>query len=64
MDVQAQLLAEVQKLNDDPAVHGILVQLPLPKHIEEPEILKAIKVAASCLLSDSQRQSSRGCLTG
>lgn len=41
---QEDLLKEVQKLNDDPKVHGILVQLPLPKHIDEPTILKAIKV--------------------
>merc|ERR1719498_758504 len=41
---QADLLKEVQKLNDDPKVHGILVQLPLPSHIDEPTILKAIKV--------------------
>jgi len=32
-----ELRAEVEKLNDDPAVHAILVQLPLPRHIEEPE---------------------------
>merc|ERR1719262_1907311 len=41
---QEELLKELQKLNEDPAVHGILVQLPLPKHIDEPTILKAIKV--------------------
>lgn len=41
---QEDLLKEVNKLNNDPAVHGILVQLPLPKHIDEPTILKAIKV--------------------
>src|SRR5581483_2175677 len=31
---QAELMALVQKLNADPAVHGILVQLPLPKQID------------------------------
>jgi len=30
---EADLLALVEKLNNDPACHGILVQLPLPKHI-------------------------------
>jgi methylenetetrahydrofolate dehydrogenase (NADP+)/methenyltetrahydrofolate cyclohydrolase len=41
---QAQLLAEVQRLNRDPAVHGILVQLPLPKGFDydENEVLAAI----------------------
>ena len=41
---QEDLLNEVQKLNADPQVHGILVQLPLPPHIDEPTILKAIAV--------------------
>ncbi|MBZ0274431.1 bifunctional 5,10-methylene-tetrahydrofolate dehydrogenase/5,10-methylene-tetrahydrofolate cyclohydrolase [bacterium] len=37
-----ELLALVQKYNDDPATHGILVQLPLPKHIDETRVLYAI----------------------
>jgi len=41
---QSDLLKEVEKLNADPKVHGILVQLPLPAHIDEPTILKAITV--------------------
>ncbi len=36
------LLSLIQKYNDDPAIHGILVQLPLPKHINETKILYAI----------------------
>lgn len=36
------LLALVDKLNKDPKIHGILVQLPLPKHINETKILYAI----------------------
>ncbi len=36
------LLALVKKLNQDPRINGILVQLPLPKHINETEILFAI----------------------
>lgn len=39
---QADLLALVQKLNADPAVHGILVQLPLPKHLNSEQIIAAI----------------------
>lgn len=42
---QQQLLAEVDRLNRDPAVHGILVQLPLPKHIEESAVINAIDPA-------------------
>jgi len=38
----AELLDHVQKLNADPTVHGILVQLPLPKQIEELRILDAV----------------------
>jgi methylenetetrahydrofolate dehydrogenase (NADP+)/methenyltetrahydrofolate cyclohydrolase len=36
------LLTLVKKVNDDPAVHGLLVQLPLPKHIDEREILLSV----------------------
>jgi methylenetetrahydrofolate dehydrogenase (NADP+)/methenyltetrahydrofolate cyclohydrolase len=39
---EAELLALVDGLNADPAVHGILVQLPLPKHIDSSRILEAI----------------------
>lgn len=40
-----ELLALVRKLNADPAVHGILVQLPLPKHLDAAIILDAIDPA-------------------
>lgn len=36
------LLDQVARLNADPRIHGILVQLPLPKHIDEDEIIMAI----------------------
>src|SRR5580698_2827039 len=36
---EAEVLARVQALNDDPAVHGILVQLPMPKQIREAAVL-------------------------
>jgi methylenetetrahydrofolate dehydrogenase (NADP+)/methenyltetrahydrofolate cyclohydrolase len=39
---QAELLALIKKLNADPAVHGILVQLPLPKQIDTQQVLDAI----------------------
>jgi methylenetetrahydrofolate dehydrogenase (NADP+)/methenyltetrahydrofolate cyclohydrolase len=39
---QQDLLALVQKLNEDDTVHGILVQLPLPAHIDSSVILDAI----------------------
>jgi len=43
MDVpQETLLAKIAELNADPAVHGILVQLPLPRHINEATVLEAI----------------------
>ena len=37
-----ELLAKIAELNADDAVHGILVQLPLPKHINEDKIINAI----------------------
>jgi len=39
---QEELLALIDKLNKDPKIHGILVQLPLPKHINETEVLYAV----------------------
>jgi methylenetetrahydrofolate dehydrogenase (NADP+)/methenyltetrahydrofolate cyclohydrolase len=42
---EADLLALIERLNDDPAVHGILVQLPLPKHIDSDLVLNAIDPA-------------------
>ena len=39
---QGKLISLIEKLNADPSVHGILCQLPLPKHIDEREIIAAI----------------------
>jgi len=39
---QDELMALVDRLNKDPKIHGILVQLPLPKHLNETEVLYAI----------------------
>lgn len=39
---EADLLALIARLNDDPAVNGILVQLPLPKHMDEAAVINAI----------------------
>jgi methylenetetrahydrofolate dehydrogenase (NADP+)/methenyltetrahydrofolate cyclohydrolase len=42
---QEELLARVEQMNRDPKIHGILVQLPLPDHIDETAILLAIDPA-------------------
>jgi len=39
---EADLLARVDALNRDPAIHGILVQLPLPAHIDAQKVIEAI----------------------
>jgi methylenetetrahydrofolate dehydrogenase (NADP+)/methenyltetrahydrofolate cyclohydrolase len=39
---QAELLARIEALNQDPSIHGILVQLPLPKHIDDHKVIEAI----------------------
>ena len=39
---EEELLALIDKYNNDPAIHGILVQLPLPKHVDEGKVLNAI----------------------
>ncbi|PZP34605.1 MAG: bifunctional methylenetetrahydrofolate dehydrogenase/methenyltetrahydrofolate cyclohydrolase FolD [Roseateles depolymerans] len=42
---EAQLLARIEALNNDPTIHGILVQLPLPKHIDDHKVIEAISPA-------------------
>src|SRR3954463_11123120 len=42
---EADLLARVRALNADPSVHGILVQLPLPKHMDSARIIETIAPA-------------------
>lgn len=40
---ESDLLAMVARYNEDPKIHGILVQLPLPKHIDSDKVLLAIR---------------------
>ncbi|MGR9105872.1 MAG: bifunctional methylenetetrahydrofolate dehydrogenase/methenyltetrahydrofolate cyclohydrolase FolD [Gammaproteobacteria bacterium] len=42
---QEEVLKKVQECNDDPAIHGFIVQLPLPAHLNETKILEAIDPA-------------------
>ena len=42
---EADLLARVAALNNDPSIHGILVQLPLPAHIDAQKVIEAISPA-------------------
>ncbi len=39
---EAELLARIAILNQDPTIHGILVQLPLPKHMDSHKVIEAI----------------------
>ena len=39
---ETELLSHVARLNQDPAIHGILVQLPLPRHIDSHKVIEAI----------------------
>ena len=39
---EAQLLARIEALNHDPAIHGILVQMPLPRHINPQRVIETI----------------------
>ena len=55
---QAELLALIDQLNRDPAVHGILVQLPLPKHLDADAILFAVDPRNSC----ASQSSNSGCV--
>jgi len=42
---EADLLARIAALNVDPSIHGILVQMPLPKHIDPLKVIEAISTA-------------------
>jgi methylenetetrahydrofolate dehydrogenase (NADP+)/methenyltetrahydrofolate cyclohydrolase len=42
---EAELLARIEALNADPTVHGILVQMPLPKHIDPQKVIGTIATA-------------------
>ncbi len=42
---QAELIGMVERLNADPAIHGILVQLPLPRHLDVDEVINTIDPA-------------------
>ncbi|MFN7197354.1 MAG: bifunctional methylenetetrahydrofolate dehydrogenase/methenyltetrahydrofolate cyclohydrolase, partial [Hylemonella sp.] len=42
---EADLLARIEALNRDPSIHGILVQLPLPPHIDAHKVIEAIAPA-------------------
>ncbi len=42
---EADLLARIRELNEDASVHGILVQLPLPKHMDTHKVIEAISPA-------------------
>ncbi|MBE7368441.1 bifunctional methylenetetrahydrofolate dehydrogenase/methenyltetrahydrofolate cyclohydrolase [Ramlibacter pallidus] len=42
---EADLLARIRALNEDPSVHGILVQLPLPKHMDSHKVIETISPA-------------------
>ena len=42
---EAELLERIRALNDDPAIHGILVQMPLPKHINPQRVIETIATA-------------------
>jgi methylenetetrahydrofolate dehydrogenase (NADP+)/methenyltetrahydrofolate cyclohydrolase len=39
---EAALLARIEELNNDPTIHGILVQMPLPKHIDPQKVIETI----------------------
>ncbi|MGQ9556649.1 MAG: bifunctional 5,10-methylenetetrahydrofolate dehydrogenase/5,10-methenyltetrahydrofolate cyclohydrolase [Desulfurispora sp.] len=39
---ESEVLALIERLNGDPAVHGIMIELPLPKHIDKKKVLEAV----------------------
>ena len=57
---QAALVEKVRELNRDPAVHGILVQLPLPRHVDSARVLEAVSTAFTRRISARCWPGSRG----
>ena len=55
---QEDLLQLIDQLNNDPDVHGILVQLPLPDHIDESLVINSVAAALLALLAGFARLSS------
>ena len=55
------MLALVDRLNADPKVHGILVQLPLPQHLAEDEVIEAysgaVRNAVKKVMAEARRKS-------
>ena len=51
-----EVINEIQKLNEDDSIQGIILQLPLPKHLDEKKIIKEISVEKDidCLTFESQ----------
>lgn len=39
---QIELLSKIKSINQDDSIHGLLIQLPLPKHLNEPEVTNAV----------------------
>lgn len=54
-----ELLSEIEKVNRDESVHGLLVQLPLPKHMNEAEIIRSIAAEKDV---DGLHPMTQGCL--
>ena len=55
---ESDLLTLVEQLNQDPAIHGILVQLPLPKHIDEAQVLLddwQLRYAVPCRIKEDRQ---------
>ncbi|MGL4999994.1 MAG: bifunctional methylenetetrahydrofolate dehydrogenase/methenyltetrahydrofolate cyclohydrolase FolD [Cetobacterium sp.] len=42
---EEELLSKIEELNKDETIHGILVQLPLPNHIDTPKVIEAIHIS-------------------
>ena len=59
---EADLLARVRALNEDASVHGILVQLPLPKHMDGHKVIAAISPAKDVDGSASDTSHERACM--
>ena len=59
---QDELLAMVEQYNNNPKIHGLLVQLPLPAHIDETEILREMCIRDRCCLCRACIQACDRCI--
>ena len=61
---QEELMTEIERVNNDPALHGLLIQLPLPAHLDEAAALAAVCSRARRACVPVRRRAAWSCCAG